>query len=146
MLGVSQSRSISHNIGCSPYCWAKPTDSVPSKHKTFVYLLYNVGPTSETMGLRCINVIQMFCVYWVCCTCHSSIRCSPLASHSIMAGSTALEHQETFIKTSIGYSLLLQRPSKHQMLIRRWIDIGPASQKWTNINPTLGQRFLLLAM
>ena len=26
--------------------------------------LYNVGPTSKTLGRRCINVIQMFCAYW----------------------------------------------------------------------------------
>ena len=27
--------------------------------------LYNVGPTSKTLGRRCINVIQMCCAYWV---------------------------------------------------------------------------------
>ena len=37
----------------------------PSKHKTFVYHLYNVGTTSKTFGRRCANVIQMFCV----CVC-----------------------------------------------------------------------------
>ena len=26
--------------------------------------LYNVGPTSKTLGRRCINVIQMCCVHW----------------------------------------------------------------------------------
>ena len=26
--------------------------------------LYNVGPTSKTLSRRCINVIQMFCVFW----------------------------------------------------------------------------------
>ena len=36
----------------------------PSKHKAFVWLLKNVGPTSKTLGRRCINVIQMFCVCW----------------------------------------------------------------------------------
>ena len=35
-----------------------PLNSVP-RH------LYNVGPTSKTLGRRCINVIQMFCVYLV---------------------------------------------------------------------------------
>ena len=40
------------------------TWSIPSKHKTFVWHLYNVGPTSKTLGRRCINVIQMFCVSW----------------------------------------------------------------------------------
>ena len=28
----------------------------PSKHKTFVYDLYNVGPTSKTLGRHCTNV------------------------------------------------------------------------------------------
>ena len=37
----------------------------PSKHEAFVYHLYNVEPTSKTLGRRFINVIQMFCVYWV---------------------------------------------------------------------------------
>ena len=36
----------------------------PSKHKTFVKHLYNVGPTSKMLGRRCTNVIQMFCVCW----------------------------------------------------------------------------------
>ena len=39
--------------------------SQPRKHKTFVKHLYNVGPTSKTLGLHCINVIQMFRVCWV---------------------------------------------------------------------------------
>ena len=30
----------------------------PSKHKTFV------GPITKTLGRRCTNVIQMFCVCW----------------------------------------------------------------------------------
>ena len=34
-----------------------------SKHKTFVYYLHNVGPTSSTLAQHCINVMQMFCVY-----------------------------------------------------------------------------------
>ena len=34
-----------------------------SKHKTFVYHLHNVGPTSSTLAQHCINVMQMFCVY-----------------------------------------------------------------------------------
>ena len=36
----------------------------PSKHKTFVEHLYNVGATSQTLGRRCTNVVQMFCVCW----------------------------------------------------------------------------------
>ena len=37
---------------------------VPSKHKKYVWHSCNVGPTSKTLGRRCIKVIQMFCV---CC-------------------------------------------------------------------------------
>ena len=36
----------------------------PSKHKTFVSHLYNVGPTSSTLVHHCTDVIKMFCV---CC-------------------------------------------------------------------------------
>ena len=32
------------------------------QHKTFVWHLYNVGPTSDTLGRCIINVIQMLCV------------------------------------------------------------------------------------
>ena len=40
-------------------------EHVPSKRKTFVYQLYNVGTTSSTLVQHCTNVIQIFCVYWV---------------------------------------------------------------------------------
>ena len=33
-------------------------------HKTFLKHLYNVCPTSKTLGWRCTNVIKMFCVCW----------------------------------------------------------------------------------
>ena len=36
-----------------------------SKQKTFVYRLYDVGPTSSTLVQRCTKIRQMFCVYWV---------------------------------------------------------------------------------
>ena len=36
----------------------------PSEQETFVWHLYKVGPTSKTLGRRCTNVIQMFCVCW----------------------------------------------------------------------------------
>ena len=45
--------------------WHLPDRCLPSKHKTFVYHLYNVGPTSSTLVQHCINVIQMFCVCWL---------------------------------------------------------------------------------
>ena len=38
--------------------------ALTSKHKTFVWHLYNVGPTSKTLVQHCINGIQMFCAYW----------------------------------------------------------------------------------
>ena len=44
--------------------WQKQA-SLTSKHKIFVYYLYNVGPTSKTLGQRCINNIKIFCVSWV---------------------------------------------------------------------------------
>ena len=37
---------------------------LPSKQKIFVWHLYNVRPTSKTLGRSCINVIQIFCVCW----------------------------------------------------------------------------------
>ena len=37
----------------------------PSKHKTFVQHIYNVGPTSSTLVQHSINIIQMFCACWV---------------------------------------------------------------------------------
>ena len=45
--------------------WEAAIKACPSKHKTFVWYLYNVGPTSKTLGRRCSNVIQMFCICWV---------------------------------------------------------------------------------
>ena len=42
-----------------------------SKHKTFVWHLYNAGPTLKTWGRRCTNVIQMFCVCWATTLCLS---------------------------------------------------------------------------
>ena len=39
----------------------------PANIKTFVNYLYNVGPTYSTLAQHCMNVIQMFCVYWVAC-------------------------------------------------------------------------------
>ena len=32
----------------------------PSKHKTFVWYLYNVGPTSSTLVRHCINLYKCF--------------------------------------------------------------------------------------
>ena len=36
---------------------------LPSKH--MYNILYNVIPTSSTLGRRCMDVMQKFCVYWV---------------------------------------------------------------------------------
>ena len=48
----------------STYCVYRSPCMEPSKHKTFVYHLYNVGPTSSTLDQHCTNAIQMFCAYW----------------------------------------------------------------------------------
>ena len=45
-------------------CFCQPSRH-PSQRKTFIWHLYNVGPTSKTLGRCCINVMQIFCVSWV---------------------------------------------------------------------------------
>ena len=45
--------------------WPNKHPEPPSKHKIFIYYLYNVGPTSSTLVRHCINVIKMFCVCWL---------------------------------------------------------------------------------
>ena len=47
----------------------------PSKNKTSVWHLYNVGPTSKTLGQHCTNVIQMLCVCWVNTPIALSLEC-----------------------------------------------------------------------
>ena len=47
-------------------CFSQVTFT-PLNTMHFVYHLYNDGPTSKTLGRRCINVIQMLCVYWGKC-------------------------------------------------------------------------------
>ena len=36
----------------------------PQQTQNICINLYNVGPASKTLGRRCINIIQMFCVCW----------------------------------------------------------------------------------
>ena len=43
---------------------ARRTKWEPANTKPLCNILYNVGPTSKTLGRRCANVIQMFCVCW----------------------------------------------------------------------------------
>ena len=44
------------------YCCSKlPSLHAPSKHKTFVLHLYNIGPP---LSRRCVNFLQFFCVCW----------------------------------------------------------------------------------
>ena len=66
--------SIVHRDLCCASRW------LLRKHKTFVWHLYNVGPTSKTLDLHRINVTPMFCVYWVI-TCHNH-DCSRLITRS----------------------------------------------------------------
>ena len=48
------------NIGSMSRVCCNTAQCRPSKHKTFVYHLYNVGLTSKMLGRRCINVITCF--------------------------------------------------------------------------------------
>ena len=41
------------------------SESIPANTKHSHNFLYNVGPTSSTLGRRCINVMKMLCVRWV---------------------------------------------------------------------------------
>ena len=52
------------NIGStSRVLWA--TERYAQQTQTICIKFDNVGPTLKTLGRRCINVIQMFCVCWV---------------------------------------------------------------------------------
>ena len=42
--------------------WQVLTPRLPSEYKTFTWHLYNVWSTSKTLGRRCTNVMQMFCL------------------------------------------------------------------------------------
>ena len=44
-----------------PWC-SRPT--LPANRKHLYNIYYNVGSTLKTLGRRCTNVIQMFCVCW----------------------------------------------------------------------------------
>ena len=46
-----------------PAMYQRPVSA--GTHNAFVLHLSNVGPTSSTLVQHWINVIQMFCVYWV---------------------------------------------------------------------------------
>ena len=46
------------------FMWEKSKLYIPSNHRTFVKHLYKVDPTSATLAQHCINVLQMFCVWW----------------------------------------------------------------------------------
>ena len=56
-------------VNFGDYCYRRLLGALsnPTNTKTFVYHLYNVGPTSLTLVRHCANVIQMLCVYWECC-------------------------------------------------------------------------------
>ena len=56
--------AVTVNANCQQRLFA-PSRELPSKHNIFIWHLYNVGPTSKTLGRRCTNVIQICCVCWV---------------------------------------------------------------------------------
>ena len=55
-----------HLVLAAILVWSYLLQPQSTKQKTFFELLYSVGPTSKTLGRRCTNVIQMFCVCWAC--------------------------------------------------------------------------------
>ena len=69
--GLKRDRSIvAIYLTVSEYC-------LPSKHKTLVEHLYNVGLTSKTLGRRCPNFIHFFlCLlgYVIFCTTIEILR------------------------------------------------------------------------
>ena len=59
---LSQHLVFAGQITCIACYYGRRTGDC--KHKSFVWHLYNVGPTSLTLVRHCTNVIQMFCAYW----------------------------------------------------------------------------------
>ena len=86
----------------------------PSKHKTFVSHLYNVGPTSAKLIHYCINGIQMFCVCWDCL--------------SVAWRSRIAEYDEAFMT-----SRRLENP------LRAGPGQETVDQRWTNVVCILGE-------
>ena len=68
---LDRGRCCSDTVICESF-----SRDLRSKHKTFVWHLYNAGPTSKTLGRRCTNVIQMFCVGWVVAAVVTALICS----------------------------------------------------------------------
>ena len=52
---------ITYFLGLPKKTTPRVLDVIPANTKHFYN---NVGPTSKTLGRRCINAIQMFCVCW----------------------------------------------------------------------------------
>ena len=84
--------------------------NIPNKHKTFVYHLYNIGPTSSTLVQRCINAIQMFCVCWVKFTFKKNwddqeciILCRHHAGCMVMVMFQIMERSTTYGWPSLAY-------------------------------------------
>ena len=67
----------------------------PSKHKTFVWHLYNVGPTSSTLVQHCTNVIQMFCVCWPAHLCPGVQQTQDVESTLVYRWSTVYDAEPT---------------------------------------------------
>ena len=101
---------------------------LPSKHKTFVWHFYSVGPTLKTLGRRCTNVIQMF---WFAGEIYSpwcdSVR------QKIMTGA------------SYTHPTTSQQTQKHCIT---FVHFGPTSSTlyicYTNVLCLLGYLFYLL--
>ena len=59
-------KRLSARVGArmNNYKWWEGGNVNPSKQICIILYLYNVGPTSKTLGRRCTNIIQLFCVCW----------------------------------------------------------------------------------
>ena len=122
--------AIPHSVICH-------TGYIPRKHKTFVYHLYNVGPTTSTLVQHCINGIQMFCVCWPC-LCHTATDWQiTVCSNTI---STPIEGRVAYAPLTWGRTtiiLLIVQPRKHEAVTQCCFNAGPASktvgQQWNSI-------------
>ena len=121
-----------------------------SKHKTFVLHLYNVGPTSETLGRRCTNLKQMFlCLLGIAAglvLTQCLLNVGPASP--VLASIDFLGHSEYFMLpvpacwrygpnalnqswVNVGLpSVMLvhsELDTKHDMLTQYWANVGSAS-------------------
>ena len=102
--------------------------------------LCNVGPTSKTLGRRCINVIQMSCVCWDVWL--PSFVCS---SNGLGSGHTITTIWSQCwvnvgpLSVTVAHN---QRGVKHETVTQYWLMLAQRLRRWANNSPTLGQRLV----